>query len=274
MNGKCMNFFYLCIILDPQMTIVTITSDWCKGDYYLAVLKGKLLSVSDQIEIVEITNSIPAYDVLQEVFILKNSYNAFPQGSVHLMGVMSEPLHSSPMVIVFADGHYFIGINDGRFSLMFRDVPAIAFAIEKEDSNSVFSAPSLFAKGVGIVMENSFQAGTTAVEIKREIMTELVAREDMIIGKVLYIDSFGNAITNIDRKTFDRMHKGRDFTIFVQGPRSRIETISQSYSQHNPGEVLALFNSLDLLELAVNQGNISILEGLGVSSEIRIKFYK
>ena len=99
------------------MTIVTITSDWNREDYYLAALKGALLSVRGDLMIVDITNSIPCYDVLQEVFVLKNSYEAFPKGSIHLMCVMSEPAPGSPMVIVFAGGHYFIGVNDGRFSL-------------------------------------------------------------------------------------------------------------------------------------------------------------
>ncbi len=254
------------------MTIVTITSDWNRGDYYLGILKGRLLSVKKEIEIVEITNSIPCFDVLQEVFVLRNSYQAFPKGSIHLMCVMSEPSADIPMIVVFADDHYFIGVNDGRFSLMFKDLPAIAFEIEREEISS-FSAPVLFAKGVEIVTENSFQTRTRATSIVKEIMTEVVSGENQIIGKVIYLDSFGNAITDIDRKLFDKLHRGRDFTIFIHGPRSRIEKISQSYNQNSPGELLALFNSLGLLEIAVNQGNISTLEGLGVSSEIRIKFY-
>lgn len=71
---------------------------------------------------------------------------------------------------------------------------------------------------------------------------------------------------------FDRLQRGRSFTIFVQGPYTKVTTISHSYSQHLPGEILALFNSLGLLEIAVNQGNIATLENLGTASEIRIKF--
>ncbi|MCK9304129.1 MAG: SAM-dependent chlorinase/fluorinase [Bacteroidales bacterium] len=255
------------------MTIVTITSDWNRGDYYLATLKGSLLSVREDLRIVEITNSITCYDVLQEVFVLRNSYASFPKGTIHLMCVMSEPAAGFPMVIVFADGHYFIGLNDGRFSLLFSEPPSIAFEIERDHTGSSFSSPGLFAKGVRIITANTFQTETKAVEILKEITTEVVTGDDQIIGKVVYIDSFGNAITDISKIVFDRLHKGRDFTIFIQGPRARIERISQSYSQHSPGELLALFNSVGMLELAVNQGNITALEGLGVSSEIRIKFY-
>ena len=98
------------------MTIVTLTSDWNKNDYYLGALRGRLASVSSKINLLEITNSIPSFDVLQETFILKSTYTHFPHNSIHLMGVMSEPLPHSQMVIVYTNNHYFIGINDGRFS--------------------------------------------------------------------------------------------------------------------------------------------------------------
>ncbi|MEN6618936.1 MAG: SAM-dependent chlorinase/fluorinase [Rikenellaceae bacterium] len=254
------------------MTIVTITSDWNKGDYYLGALKGKLISMSKDIQLVEIANSIPAFDVLQEIFILKNSYNYFPKGSIHLLGVMSEPSPGVPMVVVFADNHYFIGVNDGRFSLLFDSLPAIAFAIEQDKYFSNFSALDLFVRGVESVIDNSFELNTFATNIKKEITTKVVYNEDSVTGRVVYIDSFGNAVTNIERKIFNKLHRGRDFTIFVQGPYTKINTISHSYSQHLPGEILALFNSLGLLEIAVNQGNIAMLENLNTASEIRIKF--
>lgn len=254
------------------MTIVTITSDWSKGDYYLGALKGKLISTSKEIELIEITNSIPSFDVLQEIFILKNCYNYFPKGTIHLLGVMSEPSPDSPMVVVYADNHYFVGVNDGRFSLLFDSLPSIAFAIECDDNYSSFSALDLFVRGIESVINNSFQVNTFATNIKKEIAAKVVYNEDSVIGRVVYIDSFGNAVTNIEKGLFDKLHKGRDFTIFVQGPYTKINRISHSYSQHTQGEILALFNSLGLLEIAVNQGNIATLENLSTASEIRIKF--
>ncbi len=254
------------------MTIVTITSDWSKGDYYLGALKGRLISLSKDIELVEVTNSIPPFDVLQEIFILKNCYKYYPKGTIHLLGVMSEPSAEHPMVVVFADNHYFVGVNDGRFALLFDSLPAIAFAIEEDADFSNFSALDLFVRGVESVIDNSYEQNTFATNIKKEITPKVVYNEDSVTGRVVYIDSFGNAITNIERGIFDKLQRGRSFTIFVQGPYTKITTISHSYSQHLPGELLALFNSLGLLEIAVNQGNIATLENLGTASEIRIKF--
>ncbi|HBZ35316.1 MAG TPA: hypothetical protein DEO33_02665 [Rikenellaceae bacterium] len=254
------------------MTIVTLTSDWSKGDYYTGALKGMLLSLDGGIEVVEISKSITPFDVLQEVFILKNTYRFFPVGSIHLMGVMSEPSPDVDMIVVYSDGHYFIGVNDGRFSLLLDSVPAIAFSIVEDIVRNSFSSLGLFVKGVKTIMGNSFNENTVAAEVKIETSPQLVYSEESITGRVVYIDSFGNAITNIEKTLFDKIHRGRNFTIFVAGPYSKIRKISSSYFSHDPGEIFALFNSLGLLEIAVYQGNIAVLENIDTSTEIKIRF--
>jgi hypothetical protein len=258
------------------MITVTITSDWKYGDYYLGALKGSLLSLSSGVRVVDITNSVPCYDVLQEIFILKSTFFRFPQNSIHLMAVMSEPTTEKPMVIVYSAGHYFIGINDGRFSLLFDSIPTICFEIlcSRSIPYSTFLALDLFTEGVRIILENKFETETVAAELKKEYATGVVHDADSIIGRVIYCDSAGNAITNIARYLFDKLQQGRNYTIYVQGPYTKIIKISRGYHDSNPGEVIALFNSLGMLELAVNQGNIVKLENLDTSSEVRIKFEK
>ena len=256
------------------MVIVTITSDWGEGGYYLGALKGAILSLSQSVTVVEITNSIPSFDILQEAFILKSCYNHFPKGSIHLMSVMSEPTHDAPMVILYADYHYFIGINDGRFSHLFNNPPAICFEILRERSRfiSTFSSLELFRNGVDIILNNSFENKTVVSDVKRETIAEVVYNDDGIVGKVLYIDSFGNAITNIEKRLFDSLQRGRTYTIYANGPYNKINKISKGYKDSLPGAAIALFNSLGLLEIAINQGNMSELEGMVPSSEVRIKF--
>ena len=256
------------------MAIVTITSDWKDGGYYLGTLKGAILSLSPEVNIVEITNSIPSFDILQESFVLKNTFKHFPKETIHLMCVMSEPSYDAPMVILYAENHYFIGVNDGRFSHLLETLPAICFEIVREKSRfeSNFSSLELFKSGVDIILNNRFEERTLPSELKREAIAEVVHDEAGIVGKILYIDSFGNAITNIERELFESLQKGRTYTIYVRGPYNKISRISKSYKDSAPGVVIALFNSLGLLELAVNQGNISELEGLSPSSEVRIKF--
>ena len=254
------------------MTIVTLTSDWNKSDYYLGVLKGRLASLSLKINLLEITNSIPSFDILQETFILRSTYLNFPANSIHLLGVMCEPTPESPMIIVYANNHYFIGINDGRFSQLFENPPSMAFAINQDDNFSSFMAPALFARGVKTILENSFEANTKACDLKRESVARVVYDENTIVGKVVYIDSFGNAVSNIEKSVFDRVHRARNFTIFVQGPHIKIKSISRGYYQGNPGGLMALFNSIGLLEISLYMDSLAKLESIVPGSEIRIKF--
>ncbi|MPM95371.1 hypothetical protein SDC9_142525 [bioreactor metagenome] len=110
--------------------------------------------------------------------------------------------------------------------------------------------------------------------MKVESSPLVVYNDDSITGRVVYIDSFGNAVTNIDKSLFDRVHRARNYTIYIQGPYSKIRYISSGYSSHYPGQIFALFNSLGLLELGVYQGNIATLENINTATEIKIRFDK
>lgn len=256
------------------MTTVTIISDWNRGDYYLASLKGALYSLPWRLRLVDITNSVPHFDVLQESFILSSTYWRFPPSSIHLMGVMSEPTEQESMAILFQNGHYFIGLNDGRLSLLFEKSPPIAFEIldwEEREASS-FSALSYFVRGVELIIDNKFEQLTKAVEVKSERRATAVVERDAIVGRVIYCDSFGNAITNIKRESFIEQQRGRDFIIFVGGPHFKIERISHFYHEGRVGQRVALFNSLGFLEIAANQANLKELEGVNNSTEVRISF--
>jgi S-adenosylmethionine hydrolase len=258
------------------MTTITVTSDWKNGDYYLGALRGALYSLSSDIRVVDITNSVPSFDVLQEIFVLRSVFFRFPPSTIHILGVMSEPSAEKPMIVVSYKGHYFIGVNDGRFSLLFDNVPAICFEILKgrDMPFSTFMALDLFAEGVDIILRNEFESRCVASEILREPKKEVVYYNDVIYGRVVYCDSFGNVITNITRALFNSLRNGRGFTIYLQGPYTRLRRIYEGYGDSAPGEIIALFNSLGLLELAVNGGNLVSAEGVEHSAEVTVRFDK
>lgn len=277
MGGKVKNnlikFIPLQIIFFSRMRVITITSDWSKNDYYLPALKGKILSYDPASVIVDITNSIPSLDVLQSIFVLKNSYSHFPKGSIHLLCVDCEPTPEEPLAIAEYDGHYFVGKNDGRFVHLFENMPPLAYALRMEEPFSTFMAADAFLKGVRIINEQSFIKETDKCELKTEVVFRPVCTEDSIIGRVIYIDSYGNAIVNISKTLFQQMRKTRDFEILLQGPYAKIPTLSRDYSSVPQGEMVAFFNSLGLLEVAINKGNIASMEDLRTSSEITIRFF-
>ncbi len=262
------------------MNIITITSDWSSEDYYLSTVKGKILCEDPDSRFVDISNSVSPLDVMQGMFVLRHSFSHFPEGTIHLLAVASEPTSLHPMVIFRAFGHFFVGINDGRFVHLFDnedgtisdDFPVEAFALPLPDTFSTFMAAEQFAQAVKIINQNSFVRDTQKCELQKEVLLRPLCNESSIIGKVIYIDSFGNAVTNISKNLLAKMIDGREYEILVQGPYAKIAEISRDYTSVPQGELVAVFNSLGYLEIAINQGNAAEVEGLYPSSEIAIRF--
>lgn len=249
------------------MSVVTITSDWNKKDFYAGALEGKLLGIAP---VCEITHQIHPFDVRMGVFVLRQAYSFYPLGSIHILAVQAQATDHLPMSVAFYEGHYFITINDGRFSLLFDHEPEWIRAVYS--TSGTFSEIEAYLKAVKAIVEGNLEDRTLPAEMKTEVRPSAVAEKDYIMGQVIYIDSYGNAITNVSRSLFRKVGAGRSFRIFLQGPYTRIEKLSENYGGVRPGELLALFNNTGLLELAVFMGNLSSLENIGLYDEIQIQF--
>ena len=249
------------------MSVVTVTSDWNKRDYYAGALEGGLLGIA---ALYVITHHIQPFDVRMGVFVLRQSYFRYPPGSMHILAVQAQATDRLPMSVALYRGHYFITVNDGRFSLLFDGEPEWIRAVYW--APGTFSEVEAYIKAVRAVVEGNLEDRTLPAEMKTEVRPSAVAEKDYIMGQVIYIDSYGNAITNISRALFDKVGSGRRCLIFLQGPYTRIEKLSDGYGGVRPGELLALFNSAGFLELAVFMGNLSSLENIGLYDEIQVQF--
>lgn len=256
------------------MPIVTLTTDWGNGDYYLGRLKGRILSCCPGVTFADITHHVQPFNTLQAAFIVRGTYGCYPKGSVHIVGVNSEPSPVNPITAIWAEDHFFIGPNDGMFSVVLDGEPDEIVLLNPDEKRSGFRALEMLATAVSCICN---QRPLTAIGIETVLKKEHVGKaaynEDSISGYVSYIDSFGNVITNITRELFFRVGQGRRFEILVQNNLNKIEKISAYYDDVRSGRMLALFNSFDLLELAIYQGNMAQLESLENKSSIRVKFY-
>jgi len=254
--------------------MITLTSDWSRHDFYTASLKGAIRTRCPDSEVVEISNQIRSFDVAQCAFVLRYSFAHFPAGTIHLMAVQSEPEPLVPMVIVLHRMHYFVGLNDGRFSLLFEEPPEEAFALPVPAEPHSFAALPLFTRAVAAIVEGRIEPETKMCTLQTEAPGRPVYTSWEIVGRVIYIDSYGNAITNISRALFIKVSRGRAFEIFVCGPYNKLSNIVGAYDEVAAGQMLALFNSIGYLEIAINKANLALLESLDTHSEIRIKFYE
>ncbi len=252
------------------MTIVTLTTDFGHKDYSISVIKAALIREIPDAIIVDISHEISPYNHSETAYILKNAYKAFPEGSIHIIGVESEFTPENIHIAMKFDSHYFIGADTGVLSLIKEDLIAEK-TVSINIHNSIISsfpvldifihvAAHIARKGALEIIGKSIDHIKELTNIKPVINP----KGDKILGSVIYIDNYGNIITNITQKLFKDIGKSRNFIIYARTIKFR--NIYNSYSQainfdlprekrEEDGKKLALFNSAGHLELAVYKSN-------------------
>jgi S-adenosyl-L-methionine hydrolase (adenosine-forming) len=258
------------------MPIVTLTTDWIQDDYYSGAIKGKLVASCPDINIIDISHKIPAFNSTKAAFVLKNSFHHFPEGTIHMILVNSEPDESESVLAVKYEGHYFIGNDNGIFGLLFKDKPETIIDLTSAGGQTSFASLEVFINAACYIVKNGDIGGLGPEKdnYKRSIPRRATIEQDVISGSVIYIDSYQNAITNITMELYERIGKGRPFEIALQSNHYKLYKINKTYNETSTGELLVLFNSLDLLEVAINKGNAAELLNLNTDSTVRIRFFE
>lgn len=260
------------INIRPQ--IVTLTTDWTQHDYYTGMLSGRLLSISPDFNIVELSHRVPPFDHIHAAFVLKHSFENFPPGTIHLCMVNAENTDGKQMLLFEYRNHYLIVPDNGILGLIVKEPPAKVFAFPYGDKSSFASldaATSAVKALVGSTELNDMAVITNSYRLSVPLRAAI--DDSTITGSVVYIDSYLNAITNVSHDLFERIGKGRRFTVYVQSFNYKIDEIVKTYSDVEEGELLALFNSLNLLEIALNNGFAAEMHALRVGSSIMVKFH-
>src|SRR5579872_898500 len=257
------------------MAIITLTTDLGDKDIYQAALKGSILKLLPSVNIVDITHSVAAFNVQQAAFILKNSFYYFPDDTVHLIGIDTVYIKETKYLAVQYKNHYFVGADNGIFSLMFDAEPdeIVEIDIMQDLKFLHFPLADIFVKTACHLANGGKlkDIGLPVSSIEKKMNLQPVIEKNVIKGAVIYIDSFQNVITNITKEFFNRVQEGRNFTLSFK----RNETISHLswyYNEVPEGEKLCLFGMSDHLEIAINKGNASGLLGLSLGDTVVIDF--
>lgn len=275
------------------MSIVTLTTDFGTKDYFVSATKAALLSELNNINIFDISHEISPYNVTEAAYILKNAYKSFPKGTIHLIGVDSELTPENKHLVMMFDGHYFIGADNGIFSLIINNKKADVIVSINIHKNIVTSFPVLdvFVKIAGHI---SRKGELEVIGKKINSILELTNvnpvinnLKNKILGSVIYIDNYGNVITNITETIFKDIGRSRSFVINAR--TIEFKKIYNNYSEaidfnidkakrEEDGKKIALFNTADHLELAIYKsnpltvGSASSLFGLNYRDAVTIIF--
>ncbi len=182
-----------------------------------------------------------------------------------------------PHVAIQYNGHYFIGADNGIFSLIF-DSPAekiVELNLNIDTDIITFPTKDVFAKAAcHIARGGTLEViGKSLDKLSERTMFRAVTDENTIKGIALYIDHYGNIITNITERLFKEYGKGRPFKILFRSAEYEIDNISKSYNAVVEGERVAMFSSTGNIEIAINKDNASKLFGIEQGDAIRIEFY-
>ncbi len=275
------------------MAIITLTTDFGYKDHFIGAIKGTIYSELDDARIVDISHAISPFNIQECAYILKNSYKTFPKGTIHIVGIDSEKTPENQHLAVLVDGHYFIVANNGVLGLILSEVqPDKIVEINLPDTGQTpFPVMDVFVKvachiargGRLEVVGKSFDQ----LRDLREFAPIVSDNFKTITGHVIYIDNYGNVVSNIQKSLFESYRNGRKFELKARN--KKLTEIHKKFSdiinfdldknqRKGPGDLLALFNSSDYIELAIYKsdlntvGGASTLLGLDYRDTITINF--
>jgi len=257
--------------------VIALLSDFGSRDHYAGTMKGVMLGICPDATLVDITHGVPPHDVLDGALQLAAACRYFPPGTVFL-AVVDPGVGSARRGIAAETGDYrFVAPDNGVLTMALRDFPPkrVVELTERRYARPTVSrtfegrdrfapAAAWLAKGIQLTA-----LGRPVTDFQRLDVPAPEISDDRVRGVVLRIDQFGNVVTNIDRRTFEAVARGRAVQVSADG--HGVEQIVATYAEIPVGGVCALFGSTDHLELAANAASAAERLGIGRGAVVDVR---
>lgn len=240
------------------MPIITLLTDFGYRDPFVGIMKGVILGIAPEAQIVDLTHGIPAQDIAQGALALGQSYEYFPRGTVHVAVVDPGVGSDRRGIVIETGGYLFVGPDNGIFSTILEahGLSYFAYHITQPQYMLQQPGPTFHGRDVFAPVAAWLARGVPASEMGPRIENPVaierakpVVETTGVHGDVVAVDSFGNAITNISGDEVAGLA-----TVRVKGIDA---PLVESYSEGLDGALCALVNSSGLLELFVYKGSAS-----------------
>ena len=275
------------------MKIITLTTDFGLRDYSVGAVKGAIYTKCPDARIVDISHLVSPFDIFQTAYILKNAYKHFPKGSIHVIGVDAERNPEKRHLLMLLNGHYFIGADNGIFNLLAEEnEPIQLFEVATDIPITLFPTLNVFPSVVEKVYKglSPEQIGVPTDKYLRatHFNPEVSSDGACIYGVIIYIDHYGNAVSNISRSLFERIQQNRKFEVIF-----KMFSFRKIYNQYSDiinfncppesratpdGEGMLLFNDLNYLQFSIYKsdrrsvGGASSLFGMDYYDRVSVHF--
>lgn len=261
------------------VAIITLTTDFGASDHYVACMKGIILQLAADARIVDVTHQIQRHDVVHAAFTLRQIFEHFPRGTIHVVVVDPGVGTTRHLLALLYAGQTILTPDNGIASLVHRDFSLgdirqiTNTELFRRDVSTTFHGRDILAPVAGYLAAGMPLASVGPAIEQLEILNlprPMLLPDGGIEGQVLYTDTFGNLITNISRLELEQSAARRRPVEVYVGPL-RVGPIRRTYADVGPGEILALIGSTGSLEIAINQGNAAARLRSGPGSAIVLR---
>ena len=263
------------MVLDP-CGVITLMTDFGTSDHFVGVMKGVILNINQKVRIVDITHAVPPQDVHGAAFLINSTYRYFPDGTIHVV-VVDPGVGGRRRAIICQTGTaYFVCPDNGILSYVLgNDTAHRVVALDNADYwlsevSNTFHGRDIFAPVAahlsrGISLRQFGDAVNNVVRLPVHIPQ---VTKTTIVGSVIWIDQFGNLITNLTSAMLESF--GMDNGYVIRAGSAEICQLNCAYAESEKGKCLAIIGSSGYMEISVNQGNAAQVLGLKRSDAIEI----
>lgn len=241
--------------------IITLLTDFGTSDHYVGAMKGILLGISPDAQLVDVTHDIAPYSITESAFTLSQSWICFPPGTVHLVVVDPGVGSARRPILVEANGHRFVAPDNGVLTMLYESVPAhevreiTAARFFRQPVSRTFHGRDIFSPVAAHLASGVAPAefGNAIADYVRLSFAKPVPNgEKTWSGTILKIDRFGNLITNFDSQNWEHL-ADRHFEMRI-GWRT-VSRLATNYAEMPAGELFSIAGSSGLLEISANQAS-------------------
>ncbi|MFH1578451.1 MAG: SAM-dependent chlorinase/fluorinase [Candidatus Omnitrophota bacterium] len=262
---------------------ITLLTDFGLSDNFAGVVKGVIYAINPKVKIIDICHNIRPGDIFQAAFLLKSSYQYFPPGTIHLVVVDPGVGSKRRIIIAKTKRYYFIGPDNGVLSLALGTGDQVSNIVCLDNQNfflkpvsHTFHGRDIFApvaaylsRGIDLVKFGRPQKKYREINFPQpRIISQAGKNRKALEGEIIYIDRFGNLITNISREAFEIFIAKKKFRISLG--KKAINRISKNYLATGKNKPLAIFGSYGNLEISVSCGNASDYFGASKQAKLRV----
>ena len=263
----------------PFQRMITLTTDFGLTEHYVGAMKGVIYSINPTVQLVDITNAVQSFDILDGAIAISQAYSYYPKDTVHVVVVDPGVGGARRPIIANAGQYVFVAPDNGVLSLVYEREERVA--VRHITSDHYFHQPvsnTFHGRDVFAPVAAYLSKGVDASKFGEEVTdyVRFAAPKPKAVaanqwkGIVLKTDKFGNLVTNITAKDIPQMFDGSSRAFKIMVGKAEITKLCSSYSQGAQGELFAIVGSAGFLEISANKAAASRVAGADKGSEVTV----